>query len=59
VLLCSPYGVFAQDTIGLTELDDYNYSVISHQAEYINDMKKRGFRGLSDNELEDWINGEF
>ena len=59
VLLCSPYGVFAQDTIGLTELDDYNYSIVSHQAEYIESMKNLGFRGLTEQELEDWINGDF
>ena len=59
VLLCSPYGVFTQDTIGLEAHDDFNYGIIDGQAEFIHSMKLNGFRGLSEQQLEDWIDGEF
>lgn len=59
VILCSPYGVFTQDTIGLKELGDFNYSIVSGPAKFLDHMKNLGFRGLSPDELEDWINGEF
>jgi len=59
VLLCSPYGVFTQDTIGLKALGDFNYSIVSGPAQFLNNLKTQSFRGLSEDELEDWINGEF